>query len=114
VNTTDSAVRITHLPTGLVATCQSERSQMQNKNVAMKHLKARVALQRRLERQAEIDELRGEQRAIDFGSQIRSYVQHPYQMVKDHRTDAETSSVDKVLDGDLSDLMAAYLKWRNR
>ena len=113
VNTTDSAVRITHLPTGLIATCQSERSQMQNKNVALKHLKARVALQRRRERQAEIDELRGEQRAIDFGSQIRSYVQHPYQMVKDHRTDAETSSVDKVLDGDLADLMAAYLKWRD-
>ena len=112
VNTTDSAVRITHVPTGLAATCQSERSQMQNKNVAMKILKTRLAELRRREREAELSDLRGVQRAIDFGSQIRSYVQHPYQMVKDHRTDAETSSVDKVLDGDLNDLMSAYLKWR--
>lgn len=112
VNTTDSAVRITHVPTGLVATCQSERSQMQNRNVAMKILKTRLAELRRREREAELADLRGVQRAIDFGSQIRSYVQHPYQMVKDHRTDAETSSVDKVLDGDLNDLMSAYLRWR--
>jgi peptide chain release factor 2 len=112
VNTTDSAVRITHVPTGIAATCQSERSQMQNRNVAMKHLKTRLAELRRREREAELSDLRGVQRAIDFGSQIRSYVQHPYQMVKDHRTDAETSSVDKVLDGDLNDIMSAYLKWR--
>jgi len=112
VNTTDSAVRITHVPTGLVATCQSERSQMQNRNVAMKLLKSRLAELRRREREAELSDIRGVQRAIDFGSQIRSYVQHPYQMVKDHRTDSETSSVDKVLDGDLGDFMAAYLKWR--
>lgn len=112
VNTTDSAVRITHIPTGVVATCQSERSQMQNRAVAMKHLKARLALKRQLERAAELESLRGEQRAIDFGSQIRSYVQHPYQMVKDHRTEAETSSVDKVLDGDLNELMGSFLRWR--
>jgi peptide chain release factor 2 len=78
----------------------------------MKHLKARLAELQRQEREKELAELRGVQRAIDFGSQIRSYVQHPYQMVKDHRTGFETSSVDRVLDGDLSDLQTAYLQWR--
>ena len=111
VNTTDSAVRITHVPSGVVASCQSERSQLQNRTVAMKLLKSRIAVIKRREREEELSELRGVQRAIEFGSQIRSYVQHPYQMVKDHRTNYETSSVDKVLDGDLGALQESYLRW---
>jgi len=112
VNTTDSAVRITHLPTGVVASCQSERSQLQNRTVAMKLLRSRLAAIERRKRDEELAAVRGVQRAIDFGSQIRSYVQHPYQLVKDHRTNYETSSVDKVLDGDLEAFMTAYLRWR--
>ncbi len=112
VNTTDSAVRITHLPTGMVVTCQTERSQLQNRTVAMKVLKARLAERMREERVAKIDELRGERRDVAFGSQIRSYVLHPYRMVKDHRTNVETSGVDAVLDGDLDPFIRSYLEWR--
>ena len=112
VNTTDSAVRVTHLPTNIVVSSQNERSQLQNRNVAMRVLQARLAELMRQERVAKLDELRGERRDIAFGSQIRSYVLHPYRMVKDHRTSHETSNVDAVLDGDLDALMRAFLEWR--
>ena len=112
VNKTDSAVRITHLPTGIVAACQNERSQMQNKAVAMRILKARLAERERHQREKQLEEIRGEQRGIDFGSQIRSYVLAPYRMVKDHRTDVEIGDVDRILDGDLSRLIQAELRRR--
>jgi peptide chain release factor 2 len=112
VNVTDSAVRITHLPTGITAACQNERSQMQNRAVAMKILTARLAERTRREREAKVEALRGEQRGIDFGSQIRSYVLHPYRMVKDHRTGVEIGDVDRVLDGDLDRLIEEELRRR--
>jgi peptide chain release factor 2 len=112
VNTTDSAVRITHLPTGLVVACQNERSQLQNKATAMGILKARLADLERRRRQEELDELRGERKAVDFGSQIRSYVLAPYQMVKDHRTDVEVGDPNRVLDGDLDRFIEAELRRR--
>ena len=114
VNTTDSAVRITHLPTGIVTSCQNERSQLQNKATAMHLLKARLAVLEREKREAELAEVRGEQRSVEWGSQLRSYVLHPYQMVKDHRTGEETGNTQAVLDGDLDQFMTAYLQWQAR
>jgi peptide chain release factor 2 len=112
VNTTDSAVRITHLPTGIVAACQNERSQLQNRAVAMRILKSRLAERMREEHQERLENLRGERRNIDFGSQIRSYVLAPYRLVKDHRTNVEIGDVDRVLEGDLHELIEAELRRR--
>jgi peptide chain release factor 2 len=112
VNTTDSAVRITHLPTGIVVACQNERSQLQNKATAMGILKARLAELERRKREEHMDEIRGERKAVDFGSQIRSYVLAPYQMVKDHRTNEEVGDPNRVLDGDLDRFIEAELRRR--
>ena len=112
VNTTDSAVRITHIPTGIVASCQNERSQLQNKARAMTQLKAKLAERARQEQAAELAEIRGESTGAAWGSQIRSYVLQPYQMVKDLRTGLEIGNIGAVLDGDMGDLTESYLRWR--
>jgi peptide chain release factor 2 len=112
VNKTDSAVRITHLPTGIVVQCQNERSQHQNREVAMRVLRARLFELEREKREREIASIGGEKADIEWGSQIRSYVLHPYKLVKDHRTGEETANVDRVLDGDLDAFIYAYLKHR--
>ncbi len=110
INTTDSAVRITHTPTNTVVTCQSERSQIKNRESAMKMLKAKLYQRKLDEQQAQLDEIRGEQKEIGWGSQIRSYVFHPYSMVKDHRTSAEVGNVQAVMDGGLDPFIDAYLR----
>ena len=110
VNTTDSAVRITHLPTGIVVTCQNERSQLKNKETALKVLKSKLYQIELKKRQDAVNDIKKDHNEIEFGSQIRSYVLHPYSMIKDHRTGYETSNVNKVLDGDLDDFIESNLK----
>ena len=114
VNVTDSAVRITHIPSGIVVSCQNERSQTQNKARAMQILAARLAERQRAERAQELAQLSGEKRDVAFGNQIRTYTLAPYQLVKDERTRYETGNVDAVLDGDLDAFIEAYLQWRRR
>jgi peptide chain release factor 2 len=109
VNVTDSAVRLTHLPTGIVVSCQNERSQHRNRDAAMKVLKARLFDLRTKEQQARLDQISGEKKDIAFGSQIRSYVLHPYQMIKDHRTKEQVGDINRVLDGDLDPFIKSYL-----
>ena len=110
VNTTDSAVRITHIPTGLVAQCQNERSQHQNKQTALKILKARIYELEQEKKEEELAKHSTQKRKIEWGSQIRSYVMHPYTMVKDHRTGFETGDVNRIMDGGLDEFIEAYLK----
>jgi peptide chain release factor 2 len=109
VNVTDSAVRITHLPTGIVVSCQNERSQHKNRSSAMKVLKSRLFDLKLKEQQAKLDQIAGAKKEIGFGSQIRSYVLQPYQMIKDHRTKMEVGDVDRVLGGDLDPFIKTYL-----
>ncbi len=113
VNTTDSAVRLTHLPTGIVVTCQNEKSQLQNKISAMRVLQAKLLERKRLEERAELDALKGDG-GSSWGNQMRSYVLHPYQMVKDLRTDYEVGNPAGVLDGDIDGFLEAGIRWRNR
>ena len=113
VNTTDSAVRLTHIPTGIVVTCQNEKSQLQNKISAMRVLQAKLLERKRLEERAELDALKGDG-GSSWGNQMRSYVLHPYQMVKDLRTDYEVGNPAAVLDGDIDGFLEAGIRWRNR
>jgi peptide chain release factor 2 len=114
VNKTSSAVRITHLPTGIVVSCQNERSQHFNREVAMKVLRSKLAALLREEQKERLEDLRGAVKDIAWGNQIRSYVLHPYQMVKDLRTDYETGNTQRILDGDIAPLMFAYLRYEKK
>ena len=111
INKTSSAIRITHLPTGIVVQCQNERSQFQNKDKAMQMLKAKLYMMKQQENMEKLSDIRGEVTEIGWGNQIRSYVLQPYTMVKDHRTNEETGNVDSVLDGGIDLFINAYLKW---
>jgi len=111
VNKTSSAVRMTHLPTGVIVTCQNERSQIKNRDMALKVLRSRLVALREQQRSEQRQELKGEHQSNEWGSQIRSYVLHPYTLVKDHRTGYETGNVQAVLDGDLEAFMEAFLRW---
>ena len=114
VNRTDSAVRITHIPSGIVVKCQNERSQHQNKEIAMRYLMAKLLKLEEERRQKEMKEIRGEFQSAEWGSQIRSYVLQPYKLVKDHRTDYEEKEPDSVLNGNLERFVEEYLKWKNK
>jgi peptide chain release factor 2 len=114
VNKTSSAVRLIHEPTGLVSSSQEERSQLQNREKAMNRLRTMIAARVIEEREAELDRIAGRQAQVGWGSQIRSYVLQPYQMVKDLRTEVETSNVAAVIDGDVDEFMEGYLRWRRR
>lgn len=114
INKTDSAVRITHIPTNIVVSCQSERSQIQNKETAMKILKSKLLELKEREQKEKIEDLKGVQKDIAWGSQIRSYVFCPYTMVKDHRTNYEVGNVEAVMNGDLNGFMESYLRWSKK
>jgi peptide chain release factor 2 len=114
VNKTDSAVRLTHLPTGIVVQCQNERSQHKNKAMAMKYLKSRLYEMKLKEQNAKLDEMNKTKKEIAWGSQIRSYVLHPYRMVKDHRTKYESSNTDRILDGDVGEFIYQFLVFREK
>jgi peptide chain release factor 2 len=114
VNTTDSAVRITHIESGLVVACQAERSQLQNKNRALELLKTKLILKQKEEELLKINNIRGDQHEAGWGRQIRSYVMQPYQQVKDARSNTEVGNISNVLDGDISIFIKEYLKWRRQ